>query len=130
MTKIVPRQPENTLAVQMGRLRAPAERIDLLDCTIYWLTRSGQSRRSTKTEDCAMLVDLKNGHFRLAYYPTGEDAQVVMKLPLNRLPEAVADLVGAGFGDPGRKVAEVPTTPRLTAGPTPPLSLDAPSRDL
>lgn len=102
MTKLVPRQPEHSLAVQMGRLRAPVEVIHLPDHSIYYLTKSGHKHgRRTNPEDCAMLVAKRTG-FNLHFYPKAPDdqvpTQVVMDLPVERLAEAVDALIGAGFG--------------------------------
>lgn len=47
---------------------------------------------------CAYItVDRDHQSFKLAFYPHGEPAQIVKNLPISQLPDAVDDLISAGF---------------------------------
>lgn len=55
---------------------------------------------------CAFItVSADRQSFRLGFYPNGEAAQVVENLPIERLPEAVDNLIDAGFAGIKRTVA-------------------------
>ncbi len=99
MTHLATRQPAALSPTQlMGRLVAPTETIDLMDWTIYWLVRAGGTRHNPG--DCAMLsFSKRQSTFKLSYYPKDGNAQVAADLPLSELPQAVADLAGAGFAE-------------------------------
>lgn len=47
---------------------------------------------------CAFItVDRGRQFFKLGFYPNGEAGQVVENLPISQLPQAVDDLIDAGF---------------------------------
>lgn len=41
---------------------------------------------------------LNKEHFQLCYYPWQDQPQIMEELPMEKLPEVVADLLAAGFG--------------------------------
>ena len=62
-----------------------------------------RSMRSTLNDpkvarQCAFItVDRTGKSFKIGFYPNGEAGQVVENLPISQLPQAVDDLVAAGF---------------------------------
>jgi hypothetical protein len=74
--------------------------------TVYWFIKIASKPGYVKSlvndpkiaRYCAMIIvpaDKKT--FTLSWYPFKEDAQVIVDLPIERLPEAVMDLKAAGF---------------------------------
>lgn len=63
-------------------------------------TRSMSSALNDKdvARQCAFItVSSDHRSFKIGFFPNGEPGQVVKDLPIDRLPEAVDDLVAAGF---------------------------------
>ncbi len=104
----------------MARLIAPEETIDLLDRVCYWLVKPNGTRENPS--DSAMLTFFKRGdRFTLGYWPMDDGSrmaaphQVVEDLPLDQLPDAVASLAAAGFGQ-APPVPRPSTLPALSDG--------------
>lgn len=75
-------------------------------------TRSMRGALNDKdvARQCAFItVSGDRQSFRLGFFPNGEAGQVVENLPIDRLPQAVDDLIDAGFAGTRRATAEILT---------------------
>ena len=104
-TRVVP-AANLSPAVYLQRLN-PEKVIDTDTHMIYWFmkisAKPGYVRALLKdpaiARRCAMISVPRNkpDTFTLQWYPHGEDAQVIVDLPITRLAEVVEDLKAAGF---------------------------------
>lgn len=118
----VARPPPTELAQPTRALSriTPFRTIELPDGTVlreFWKigcasTRSmrGALNDSNVARQCAYItVSSDRRSFKLGFFPNGEPGQVVKDLPIDQLPQAVDDLIDAGFAGTRRATAEILT---------------------
>ena len=69
----------------------------------FWLIGGPSSGGMSQLQDrsvkrqCGDITILDNGTFNMAFYPNEGEPSIANGLPLSRLPDAVRDLLAAGF---------------------------------